>query len=581
MPIETDALKEILTKATTFKRSLSRFAHNNLPHSPPDVPFTPLYLRIPDAFRLSVEKLQLRPEVFNSFEYLLNELISYYEKSYARSWQQLCTETSSPALRSILPSVIDHLYNSLQIHFERDLDRFLLTLSEANVKGEAESEDRRVFNNDYIPYLKGYFKYNSFPSKEVREIMAQKSGMTERQIEVWFQNHRRVARKAGIEITKRQSNDSGLGIFTFIDQSTSPQKADEEKMKEIEEQVRIEATHQDSKYNVRGVTALFLQFLMTCPFQSVGAPRYPSSADARDVFDQPAPSYAFPAAFNCPSKLEQFQHRNWRPHFPPPQWMRESIAPVAAPRNKKDGKTRQKEIHAALEEMQTLFAQLSVRDTIKVNANMPPAATFAVYLTPPSAPHPALLRPCSTRSNTISLHVNVSPSSSVQELQTNSRRKVAGLPRRTPKHAPRRSTPFSSPYTKPSSRNSTTSRSPSPGSRTPSLELPSSSLTRHSSVSSLSSLASTSSSISVSSSSSPLTPESSTVALPFEPSAAVIDSDIAAYFDNYDLFGLPIDQGGLGFTSTNPSFDDPFAFDGGKDAFNPTLFSSFSDVLAT
>ncbi|THV07548.1 hypothetical protein K435DRAFT_833421 [Dendrothele bispora CBS 962.96] len=263
------------------------------------------------------------------------------------------------------------------------------------------SGDRRPFNNDYIPFLQRYSEYDSFPSLEDREIMAQKSGMTARQIEVWFQNHRRVARKTGAKIAKRQPSDSGYMAFTFVDQPTPTQRTSEEKMNEIEQQVRIEAAHQDLKY------------------KSVGAPRYTRFANARDFFDQPAPSYVFPVTFNRPLESEQFQHRNWRSHFPPPQWMRRPMSSgVETPQSEEDVKARQKELRNAVKEMRMKFAHLSVRDTTKVNPGMPPAATFAVYLTPAPAPHPALER-------------------STSACNTGRRKKISGLPKRSPRHPPR------------------------------------------------------------------------------------------------------------------------------------------------
>ncbi|KAK0199232.1 hypothetical protein DFS33DRAFT_1224731, partial [Desarmillaria ectypa] len=57
--------------------------------------------------------------------------------------------------------------------------------------------------------LKAYFNYNAYPSPHDREVMAQKSMMTSRQIEVWFQNHRRVEKKAGRPCVKRKASDAG------------------------------------------------------------------------------------------------------------------------------------------------------------------------------------------------------------------------------------------------------------------------------------------------------------------------------------------------------------------------------------
>ncbi|KAK7465369.1 hypothetical protein VKT23_005347 [Stygiomarasmius scandens] len=566
MSIDVSALQQVLHDATAIKElvSAAREARNttslnalrqtlNSGPSDIDITFEPLCIHIPDTFHIAGQKIYTHLEANALLSQSLDELLSFYQGTFARSWQQLrAVFASNAALRNLFPSLMDRLRAAFQTQFEFDLDRIVVQFSKLQ-SVECE-EQRQAFNNDYIPFLQRYFEYDSYPSAQDREIMAQKSGMTSRQIEVWFQNHRRVARKTGAKITKRQSSAPGYMTFTFVDQPSPPQKANEEKMKEIEQQVRVEAAHQDLKY------------------KSVGAPRYPRFANARDIFDQPAPSYAFPVVFSPPEESQQFQHRDWRPHFPPPEWMRKPTE-KSTPQTEAEIKAMQKAVRTAVKEMQAQFAQLSVRDTTKVNPGMPPAATFAFYLTPSLAPHPA-------RVQSTAFGAVPTVKAPAQDSQAARKKKVAGPPRRTPKHAPRRSP---APYTKSSpSRSSTASRSPTPPSRTPSLEL-SSSLTRHSSVSSLSSLASTSSTSTSSSLSAPTTPESSTVSLPYYPTVAVVDSDVAAYFNSFndDLFGLPLDQGGFGFSSTNLSFDDPFAFDGAKDALNPSQFSSFSDILST
>ncbi|KAJ7808214.1 hypothetical protein B0H14DRAFT_2284894, partial [Mycena olivaceomarginata] len=45
--------------------------------------------------------------------------------------------------------------------------------------------------------LERYFEENAYPSSADRVAMAQKSLMEPRQIEVWFQNHRKRAKEEG------------------------------------------------------------------------------------------------------------------------------------------------------------------------------------------------------------------------------------------------------------------------------------------------------------------------------------------------------------------------------------------------
>ncbi|KAF8167644.1 hypothetical protein B0H34DRAFT_24767 [Crassisporium funariophilum] len=65
---------------------------------------------------------------------------------------------------------------------------------------------RTPFNNEYTPFLEEYFEKNAYPSAPDRLILARKSMMTPRQIEVWFQNHRKRAKEQGKSL-KRLSSD--------------------------------------------------------------------------------------------------------------------------------------------------------------------------------------------------------------------------------------------------------------------------------------------------------------------------------------------------------------------------------------
>ncbi|KAJ8702264.1 hypothetical protein PTI98_000999 [Pleurotus ostreatus] len=68
------------------------------------------------------------------------------------------------------------------------------------------------FNHDYVPVLEKYFEYNAYPSAADRALIARKSMMTERQIEVWFQNHRNRSRKDGKPLARLRASDFPLDI---------------------------------------------------------------------------------------------------------------------------------------------------------------------------------------------------------------------------------------------------------------------------------------------------------------------------------------------------------------------------------
>ncbi|KAF5368446.1 hypothetical protein D9758_002273 [Tetrapyrgos nigripes] len=665
----TDLLRRAINDAKSIQELFSKHAPQH-PPPPPDVPFAPLHLIVPDTFLAAAHGSQLQERSRSILLQSVEDLKSSCGDIFSRVWNDLWASTSThPATRSLFPSLINRFRLSVQILFDRELHRLLSTISE--LRYDDFEEQRQSFNNDYIPFLQRYFEYDSYPTAQDREIMAQKSGMTARQIEVWFQNHRRVAKKTGAKITKRE--DTSKSSFTFIRQQVPAQQTHEQKMQEIEQQVRIEVAQQELTH------------------KSVGAPRYLRFPGAVDLLNPSRPPCAYPVVFKAPPESHQFQHRDWRPHFPPPPWLRQGVR--EQPRTEKEVKARQKATHAAYEKMLAQFALLSVRDTTKVDASKPPAATFAIYHVPSPAPHPSFLRSGSATPSRIS-------AASAQASQGR-RRKAAPLPKRTPKNPVRRSTPYTGVYaTTYSSRNlesqSTSSPSRTPSleessptpssshSRTPSLELPSSSpqsrtpsyefpptpsalgnlslelpatsyavesalsmdfsiaasesfalsldfpsesfapslelplnlpestpspldsyppsafelspspsfpsssLTRQPSASSLISLASSSSSTD---SLFPITPDSSTVDLPgYLPPVTIVDPDVQNYLNdlfapNLQLFpdlsnvaSSSFDSSTLGSGLGLGSFDDPFGFDGAKDALNPAMFSSFSDL---
>ncbi|KAG6819101.1 hypothetical protein H0H93_015466 [Arthromyces matolae] len=80
-------------------------------------------------------------------------------------------------------------------------------------------EKKRVFNHEYTPFLEKYFDFNAYPSAPDRAMLARKSMMSPRQIEVWFQNHRNRAKKEGRALRRLPSrpapSDRNLALETL------------------------------------------------------------------------------------------------------------------------------------------------------------------------------------------------------------------------------------------------------------------------------------------------------------------------------------------------------------------------------
>ncbi|KAI6096871.1 hypothetical protein EDD17DRAFT_1567075 [Pisolithus thermaeus] len=63
----------------------------------------------------------------------------------------------------------------------------------------------KPFNYDYVPLLELFFDENPFPSHADKAFLAKKSGMTYKQIHVWFQNRRSRTKKEGRRLRKTSS----------------------------------------------------------------------------------------------------------------------------------------------------------------------------------------------------------------------------------------------------------------------------------------------------------------------------------------------------------------------------------------
>ncbi|ORX89123.1 hypothetical protein K493DRAFT_199618, partial [Basidiobolus meristosporus CBS 931.73] len=64
-----------------------------------------------------------------------------------------------------------------------------------NVNGRAVKAKRKRANSHQIKMLNQILKHNNFPSKELREKIAQKVGMHPRSVQIWFQNKRQEMKK--------------------------------------------------------------------------------------------------------------------------------------------------------------------------------------------------------------------------------------------------------------------------------------------------------------------------------------------------------------------------------------------------
>ncbi|KAG5650511.1 hypothetical protein H0H81_011989 [Sphagnurus paluster] len=348
--------------------------------------------------------------------------------------------------------------------------------------GKPLKDKRQSFNHEFTPLLEKYFEYNAYPSAADRAVLARKSMMTPRQIEVWFQNHRNRARKEGKPLRKLTEDPLPLEIsLKSLERKMPFFTIPEQERKSVKEPVIEKEDNSDEEDIV-----------------SISSPPY--DAATTDVLSQAGPSHAFPTAYPPRCDYEPFPTKTGQQKFPAPTWYRKPAAP-----------RRPSKTPINMDEFITDFqAKLHLRaPLLKKRSKTGPSWCATRATIPPPAPHPALVRrplsPTPTPSSRLltvpaspsRLHAFQSPSPCSQPVtliptehvgDAPTRRKVARLPKRTPKNtsiAHRRGSPAVSEGSPPPSRMSSFgSRSWSFGSESTSNRRPSSSSSSSSSPSS-------------------------------------------------------------------------------------------------
>ncbi|KAJ7925967.1 hypothetical protein B0H13DRAFT_1108340 [Mycena leptocephala] len=408
----------------------------------------------------------------------------------------------------------------------RDLEQRALSIATrlnpvAHQRKVKPSAERPSFNHEFTPFLQKYFEYNAFPSAADRVEMAKKSMMEPRQIEVWFQNHRRRAKQEGKSVKKLGPADPAPLELCL--------KSMEEKMEPylipdgLRQSVDSEVSEAGSEDEEEDDDDFYDEKTEV--------------VDLTDVLNPPAARHAFPVLFKESRHFSSTILPTQEFSFPAPVWRRKAaVKALERPT-------------VTIEELMGAFALLNVHDMRPV---LSPPFQIATTVIPSAAPIPALVRsrfPPSAVLATRSLNTVAAPRSRRHPFRSPSpyaqpatlvpahprRKKVAGPPRRTPKRAAnhRGSSPATS--------DTSTLRSVSPPSRissfassisrTPSLESNGFSPSRTPSFGS-SGFSSRSSS---SSSSGPTTPSGSPSALPLE----IADSAFHDFFG--EQYSSPVD----------------------------------------
>ncbi|KAF7339308.1 Mating-type protein A-alpha Y1 [Mycena sanguinolenta] len=526
MPIAVSILRELLNTANDVTEFLkdAQVPSTALSQALPVLPVVDLPQ--PPSIHTKLLGLGLAPVLVNAlsskYELRCQELRTRAQTILHRACVDLSAvprHVESTPLPKLLDSVTFN-HTAWYLQSLRELEEHVIALASKQKLSFQQPQARRTsrrterkpskpFNREFIPFLEKYFEYNGYPSSADRAEMARKSRMELRQIEVWFQNHRRRAKEEGKTVQKRSATDPAplMLCLKSMEETMGLYMIPEPLRQEIDSEVSEPGSDDEDED------------------EDEFDDETPEIIDLTDVLNPPAPRHAS-APFNFADCLKNASTNTPTRQFsfPVPQWQRKPA--TACPRR----------ADITMDQLATSFACLHVRDSRQV---LSPPFKIATTVIPPAAPLPSLVRGkfnfkfapspvvATTSLNTVPASTFRSPSPSAEPVPASTspsprRKKVAGPPRRTPKKRANANIREASPATSDTS----TLRSVSPPSRTPSLQSSGGfSLSRTPSFGSSDGFSSRSSSAS----SGPSTPWGSPSALPLEIVDADAFGDLATY----------------------------------------------------
>ncbi|KAL4061801.1 hypothetical protein V8B97DRAFT_1920835 [Scleroderma yunnanense] len=229
-----------------------------------------------------------------------------------------------------------------------------LTAAAKSVEPHAD-KSQMPFNYKYIPLLEHFFDENPFPSHADKVFLARKSGMSFRQIHVWFQNRRSRLKKEG-RVLRRKPMSEG---------ATLPLDNLCQRMKNFiatpcTEESLIQRDNTNSAREVKEAEC--------------------------HVFDSVAPPHVFPTKYTGRYLDDAFPVNSNQAKILAPNWYRQPTTLT----------TRRIQHPVDIDDLVDRFSQLSVRyDSCprgrKAIARQNDSPATITTMKPPPAPHPALI----------------------------------------------------------------------------------------------------------------------------------------------------------------------------------------------
>ncbi|KAK0198887.1 hypothetical protein F5146DRAFT_111920 [Armillaria mellea] len=157
-------------------------------------------LQLPEDVKIRLSSPNISHERRRIISTTISNLQTQYRKAFERVYEQSPQRSAVPQLRALLK---DMFFNRAV----PDIMKRFIPMKPASWN----EEPRPQFNANHTPLLLMiYTHYTPYPTAAERFAVAEYTQMSERQIEVWFQNHRRIQKKAGFPPSRVRGPSGGV-----------------------------------------------------------------------------------------------------------------------------------------------------------------------------------------------------------------------------------------------------------------------------------------------------------------------------------------------------------------------------------
>ncbi|KAJ8516112.1 hypothetical protein ONZ45_g6531 [Pleurotus djamor] len=327
-----ESSRSLQTKTTKDDSIPVRLNAEHNPSRPPSLNFPPLH-----DFSLELGSMgviePISKKVADAFRSRCNQLQALVNDRLCEM-QHRC----SPSVQPLLRSYLQNFYNENVDEFKAELLRSIEQHRSKFTVAHNKSANKPLFNSDFVPFLEKYFEFNAYPSAADRILMAKKSMMTPRQIEVWFQNHRNRARKEGKCLPRLHPSDKlpDLGLAGLEESMSDFIKSEPEKSNsDGSDSEDTEPRNQGEELHIKKATVL------------------------PNALEPLSSTHAFPSAYLAPPiPFSRMTIEECIPVFSgaPLPWLRSPSSPTPTP-SKHRLLTK-----SQISELSDLFARLTVRE---------------------------------------------------------------------------------------------------------------------------------------------------------------------------------------------------------------------------